>query len=147
MPSLINRLLLKGPSNDPGINSRALERLFNEAELKRRSGWTIDISVSLVEIYNEVIRDLLDISKQKLAIRSSTDGFIGIPGLTEISVNSPAEISKVLAKGKHNRKTSSTNLNQESSRSHAILRANVRVQHKVTGISYVGRLLTIVFLY
>ena len=45
----------KGPSHDPGINQRALQELFRETA-DRSEEWEYVISVSVVEIYNEIIR-------------------------------------------------------------------------------------------
>ena len=40
---------------NPGINQRALKHLFSEIE-DRKDMWTYTVSVSSVEIYNEVLR-------------------------------------------------------------------------------------------
>ena len=51
---LFNRKL-QGPPEDSGINQRALRELF--AETGERSGeWTYTINVSVMEIYNEMLR-------------------------------------------------------------------------------------------
>lgn len=40
---------------NPGINKRALKHLFSEIE-ERKDMWTYSVTVSSVEIYNEVLR-------------------------------------------------------------------------------------------
>jgi len=45
----------QGTVENPGINQRALKHLFNEIE-ERKDMWTYTVSVSSVEIYNEVLR-------------------------------------------------------------------------------------------
>lgn len=46
---------MQGPLENPGINQRALQHLFNEIE-ERKDMWTYTVTVSSVEIYNEVLR-------------------------------------------------------------------------------------------
>jgi len=49
---------MSGPANNPGINTRALQDLFQVKQQRSRE-YSDDITVSVMEIYNEVIRDLL----------------------------------------------------------------------------------------
>lgn len=48
-------LLLQGTSENPGINQRALQLLFSEVQ-EKASDWEYTITVSVAEIYNEVLR-------------------------------------------------------------------------------------------
>ena len=48
----------EGPSTNPGVNTRALTELFRLAG-ERANDFTTEITVSILEIYNEQIRDLL----------------------------------------------------------------------------------------
>ena len=45
---------MEGPTSDPGINQRALQQLFLETA-DRRTEWNYQISVSVLEIYNETV--------------------------------------------------------------------------------------------
>lgn len=47
----------QGSTENPGINQRALKHLFSEIE-DRKDMWTYTVTVSSVEIYNEVLRYL-----------------------------------------------------------------------------------------
>ena len=49
---------MSGPSDNRGVNTRALNDLFERSQL-RSTEWTDTISVSILEVYNEDIRDLL----------------------------------------------------------------------------------------
>lgn len=49
---------MEGTENDRGVNYRTLEELFQLAG-KRKGQYEYIISVSVVEVYNEQIRDLL----------------------------------------------------------------------------------------
>ena len=59
------------------------------------SEWRYSILVSMLEIYNESIRDLLSSNREnKLDIRLNTDGLY-IPGLTQVSVSNLDEVNVV----------------------------------------------------
>ena len=49
---------MQGPPSDPGVYARSLEELFSVID-QRKQTHEYSISVSMVEIYNETIRDLL----------------------------------------------------------------------------------------
>jgi predicted nucleic acid-binding Zn-ribbon protein len=49
---------MQGPPSDPGVYARSLEELFRVVD-QRQQTHTYSMSVSMVEIYNETIRDLL----------------------------------------------------------------------------------------
>ncbi len=78
--------------------------------------------MSYVEIYNEIIRDLL-VTKSKdtyLDLRDDPEKGIIIAGVTEFQVTEPKEIISLLTIGNRRRTTEATNINYTSSRSHAI---------------------------
>ena len=84
----------QGPSSNPGINQRALKLLFEETR-DRGVDWNYTINVSVIEIYNEMIRDLLgDDRSAKLEVKQGKDGLF-VPGLTEIQVNNVDELNEV----------------------------------------------------
>ncbi|CAN9506562.1 unnamed protein product [Ophioblennius macclurei] len=133
---------MEGVTEDPGINQRALNLLFSQVTDKS-SDWDHKISVSMVEIYNETLRDLLgDQPSDKLDIKLNPDGSgqLYVPGLTELTVQSPQDINKVLDLGHRNRATACTNLNEHSSRSHALLIVTVAGINLTTGGRTQGKL-------
>nr|XP_046205768.1 kinesin-like protein KIFC3 isoform X2 [Oncorhynchus gorbuscha] len=114
---------MEGVAKDPGINQRALRLLFSEVT-EKAPDWDFKITVSMVEIYNETLRNLLgDNQGEKLDIKMNPDGSgqLYVPGLTEFTVQSPEDINRVFELGHMNRATACTNLNEHSSRSHALL--------------------------
>ncbi|XP_053323503.1 kinesin-like protein KIFC3 isoform X2 [Spea bombifrons] len=132
----------EGTSEDPGINQRALQALYKEMEA-RRGLWDYSVSLSMVEIYNEVIRDLLSKDPQeKLDIKLNPDGsgHLHVPGLTSTEVSSFRHIKKLLALGKRNRATFSTNMNERSSRSHALLTITITGRDLTAGTVTTGKL-------
>lgn len=86
--------LKQGTAANPGINQRALRKLFREIE-QRGTEWDFNISVSVLEIYNENIRDLLNHdSSTKLEVKMSASGMY-VPGLTSYKVTGVDDINKV----------------------------------------------------
>ncbi|WUR04627.1 kinesin-like protein KIF21B [Vairimorpha necatrix] len=93
-----------------GIVPRSLEYLFNK---------DCKISCSFIEIYNEEVIDLLSSHKIPLSLRESK-GDVIIAGVTEKEVYNLEEVTNLLRQGCQERTTKSTNMNSQSSRSHAI---------------------------
>lgn len=76
--------------DDPGVTPRAMMELFRQLD-ELRGEWTYTLTLSILEIYNESIHDLLNNNnagkeKEKLDIRQTPDGNT-VPGLTEIPVS------------------------------------------------------------
>ncbi|XP_039769361.1 kinesin-like protein KIFC3 isoform X3 [Ornithorhynchus anatinus] len=133
---------MEGTPENPGINQRALQLLFSEVR-EKASDWEYVITVSVAEIYNEALRDLLGKEPQeKLEIKLCPDGSgqLYVPGLTEFRVQSVEDINKVFEFGHTNRTTEHTNLNEHSSRSHALLIVTVRGVDYSTGLRTTGKL-------
>ncbi|XP_063266649.1 kinesin-like protein KIFC3 isoform X5 [Prinia subflava] len=133
---------MEGTAANPGINQRALQLLFSEVRGKA-ADWDYTITVSAAEIYNEALRDLLGKEPQeKLEIKLCPDGSgqLYVPGLTEFRVQSVEDINKVFEFGHIKRVTECTNLNEHSSRSHALLIVTVRGLDRSTGLRTTGKL-------
>ncbi|XP_070574041.1 kinesin-like protein KIFC3 isoform X3 [Ptychodera flava] len=131
---------MEGPADDLGINQRALQLLFDERE-DREKEWDYVITVSIMEIYNEMLRDLLSNDPTyKMDIKMNQDGGLYVPGLTCHEVETVDEVNQVLNLAKVNRATASTNMNEHSSRSHALLCVTVKGMNRTTGSRTIGRL-------
>ncbi|PRP79637.1 non-claret disjunctional-like [Planoprotostelium fungivorum] len=130
---------MEGPRDNPGVNSRALSELFKIVE-ERGEDYRIDATVSILEIYNEAIHDLLipaaKARSKKLDIKQGPEG-MHVPELTSVTVRNAEE---VVTLGGKNRATSSTNMNEHSSRSHLVLMISVRCQNLLTGEKAFGKL-------
>ncbi|TYI10623.1 hypothetical protein ES332_A09G154100v1 [Gossypium tomentosum] len=77
------------------------------------------LRVSYLEIYNEVVNDLLNPAGQNLRIRENAQGTF-VEGIKEEVVLSPAHALSLIAAGEEHRHVGSTNFNLLSSRSHTI---------------------------
>lgn len=66
---------MEGTDQNRGVNYRTLEQLFHIAK-ERSETFTYNISVSVLEVYNEQIRDLLSTSPTSKRCDSCTFCFI-----------------------------------------------------------------------
>lgn len=84
------------------------------------------VEVSMMEIYNDQVYDLLSgAAEEALDIRQTGDGTVHVPGLKQVPVFGLDDVLRVFAKGSSNRATAATNLNELSSRSHSVLAVDV----------------------
>ena len=133
---------MEGPAENPGVNSRAINELFRLAG-ERGEDYEVEISASMLEIYNETIRDLLvprSAETQKLEVRLTGDGSVHVPNLSAQRVSKPSDIGSIMETARGNRSTFATNMNEHSSRSHMMLSVFVQSTNKVTGVIYRGKL-------
>uniref|UniRef100_A0A7M4FEF0 Kinesin-like protein n=1 Tax=Crocodylus porosus TaxID=8502 RepID=A0A7M4FEF0_CROPO len=131
-----------GMDCEPGIYIRTLNDLFRALEATSDS-MDYTVSMSYLEIYNEVIRDLLNPSSGFLDLREDSRGSIQIAGITEVSTTNAQEIMQLLTKGNKERTQEPTAANKTSSRSHAVLQVTVKRMSRVKDITEearVGRL-------
>ncbi|XP_016010587.1 kinesin-like protein KIF22 [Rousettus aegyptiacus] len=116
-----------GSPEQPGVIPRALMDLL---QLTREEGaegrpWTLSVTMSYLEIYQEKVLDLLDPASGDLVIREDCRGNILIPGLTQKPITSFADFERHFLPASRNRTVGATRLNQRSSRSHAVLLVKV----------------------
>jgi hypothetical protein len=92
------------------------------------------VEISIMEVYNDQIHDLLvnnmqsvdgNINTPSLDVRQTPDGSVFVPGLIQVRVHSLEDVMAVFGRGSANRMTATTNLNERSSRSHLILQVTV----------------------
>ena len=111
---------MQGSREDPGVNIRALDKLFSVAS-ERDVDTEYNIRISLLEIYNERIQDLLSATPTQQLKAIQTVGGMQVQDLTYVQVDSAAQVLDALTAGSKNRKVTSTAMNADSSRSHLIL--------------------------
>ncbi|KAH9691254.1 kinesin-like protein KIN-7E [Citrus sinensis] len=108
---------MHGEQKSPGIIPLAVKDVFGI--IQETPGREFLLRVSYLEIYNEVINDLLDPTGQNLRIREDAQGTY-VEGIKEEVVLSPAHALSLIATGEEHRHVGSNNFNLLSSRSHTI---------------------------
>ncbi|KAK8400868.1 hypothetical protein O3P69_002554 [Scylla paramamosain] len=133
-------LEVEGDVAGVGIIPRAVEHLFRGIEERREAARAtattppdFKVTAHFMELYNEEIIDLFEpgfkgSSKGGIRIHENSDGGIYVTGVTTRNVTSLEETMQCLRAGALSRTTGSTNMNTQSSRSHAIFTLLVRQQ-------------------
>lgn len=119
-----------GTKEKPGNSVLIIDDMFKA--IKDDFEFDYELKVSYVEIYNEIIRDLLVVKSKEtyLDLRDDPIKGVQIAGVKEYMVKNSNEIMKLLHEGNKRRTTEATNANQTSSRSHAILQIQVNKREK-----------------
>ena len=120
--------------NYRGIIPRAITRLFQE--LGGKVDYESKVSISYLEIYNEIIFDLLspipaNEQKGEINFQEDSKGNVVVKGLTKHSVANEEEAFNLLFEGESNRTVSEHQLNKGSTRSHCIFTISVEMKSKV----------------
>ena len=121
-----------------GIIPRMITHVFKY--IYNTEGTDFTIIVSMIEIYQEKIRDLLDISRINLNIREDNIKGIYVDGCSERYVVCPNDVLVLLELGSSNRAQAATNMNEHSSRSHSIFILTIKQTNKNDGSSKIGKL-------
>ncbi|KAK7282893.1 hypothetical protein RIF29_12000 [Crotalaria pallida] len=125
-----------GEGSSGAVIPRVLESIFSRVNSMKESTEFL-IRVSFIEIFKEEVFDLLDSNSSRgeaaastakpvvparvpIQIRETANGGITLAGVTEAEVKTREEMLSYLASGSLSRATGSTNMNSQSSRSHAI---------------------------
>ncbi|XP_052196757.1 kinesin-like protein KIN-8B isoform X2 [Diospyros lotus] len=130
-----------GTQDDPGLMVLSLHTIFDLIKTDNSSD-DFGVSCSYLEVYNEVIYDLLEKSSGHLELREDPEQGIVVSGLRCVKVQSADKILELLNLGNSRRKTESTEANETSSRSHAVLEITVtrRQRNKYSGQVMKGKL-------
>merc|ERR1719215_1213329 len=117
-----------------GIIPRAIEQVGKYKTDLELDGWAYDMHVSMLEIYNETIRDLLretDEDKNSHDIKVDKEGerFVTNLSLKPIDPTNPTEIEKVMEQAARFRSVSATGMNQTSSSSHSVFTLHLKATH------------------
>jgi len=112
---------------------------------EREHNFRFECFLSMVEIYNENIRDLLcdqraDNSKKRYDIMRDPMVGMYVRDLTSEPVQTASHCRALIKQGNTNRSVGTTNLNELSSRSHMLVTLTVRTTDLHTNDNYVGKL-------
>ncbi|WCJ20338.1 kinesin 1 [Euphorbia peplus] len=130
-----------------GLIPRSLEQIFQISQSLSAQGWKYKMQASMLEIYNENIRDLLSTNKsncpenagKQYTITHDTNGNTDVSGLTIVDVCSIREISSLLKQAAQSRSVGKTQMNEQSSRSHFVFTlrisgVNENTEQQVQGV-------------
>ncbi|KAG9160007.1 hypothetical protein Leryth_005742 [Lithospermum erythrorhizon] len=121
-----------GTSDQRGLIPRTLEQVFATKQTLQLQGWKYEMQVSMLEIYNETIRDLLSSNRtgfdasraenngKQYAIKHDANGNTHVSDLTVVDVRSSKEVSYLLEQAAASRSVGRTQMNEQSSRSHFV---------------------------
>ncbi|KAF5978206.1 kinesin [Fusarium coicis] len=113
---------MMGYGKEIGIVPLICQDMFRRIdELKKDKTTKCTVEVSYLEIYNERVRDLLNPStKGNLKVREHPSTGPYVEDLAKLAVNEFQEIEHLMDEGNKARTVAATNMNQTSSRSHAV---------------------------
>jgi len=122
-----------GTQEAPGIMVLTLRDMFTTINGDKDRDY--EVKVSYVEIYNEVIHDLLIPNSKDTYLELRDDPIKGVTlaGVIENRVDDSKHVMNLLLQGNKRRTTEATNANQTSSRSHAVFQISVASKEKTKG--------------
>jgi kinesin family protein C2/C3 len=130
---------MEGTAECRGVNPRSMQLLFERITQSQKE-FSYTVSMSMLEIYNESIRDLLALPADRgksLEVRQGPQGN-HVPDCRLEIVTSVEAVNELWLEGSRNRSVASTNMNEHSSRSHLIVSVVVEGVNLATGIRTFG---------
>jgi len=123
---------MDGAAGSPGIIPRTVDLLFKAMGEASILGWKYTVTAFFLEIYNEVLYDLLDNVSKDVEIRmasakSKTD--IYVSNISIIEVKTAQALYDLMEVSRSNRATAATIGNERSSRSHAVTKIEIVGKH------------------
>lgn len=116
---------LRNDAEQAGVIPRTFEQIWSH--INRAQNMNFLVAVSYLEIYMEELRDLLKPNTTAvLELRERGSGIV-VPNLHSVLCKSADEMQHVMLKGNKNRTTGRTNMNEHSSRSHAIFMIKIEM--------------------
>uniref|UniRef100_A0AAV2LQU4 Kinesin-like protein KIF13B n=1 Tax=Knipowitschia caucasica TaxID=637954 RepID=A0AAV2LQU4_KNICA len=125
---------MMGSGDQPGLIPRLCSALFERTQKEQREEESFTVEVSFMEIYNEKVRDLLDPKGGRQTLKVREHKVLGpyVDGLSRLAVASYKDIESLMSEGNKSRTVAATNMNEESSRSHAVF--NIILTHTLKDV-------------
>lgn len=120
-----------------GIIPRTFEQIWSH--INRKTNMNFLVAVSYLEIYMEELRDLLKPGNNHLELRERENG-VHVPKLHSVLCKSEDEMLNIMSIGNKNRTTGFTNMNEHSSRSHAVFLIKIEMCESDSTAIKVGQL-------
>lgn len=119
---------MMGTKNNRGLIPRICYEIFNRQLTHNNEDIGSDqitycVEASYLEIYLEKVYDLLS-KNNKIRIRDHKESGPYVEGLTHVVVNQHSDLLRIINQGNKIRAVASTNMNERSSRSHAVFTIN-----------------------
>jgi len=132
---------MEGPENDRGVNFRALRELFSIRDDRMAGGnFECSMKLSILEVYNETIVDLLEGGSRAAAAASPAlvkgldvrvgKGGVYVDNLIEVEVFNESDVVDLMRLGHSHRSVGSHDFNEHSSRSHLVLSITIETGMK-----------------
>ncbi|CAD5221400.1 unnamed protein product [Bursaphelenchus xylophilus] len=123
-----------GNPEERGIIPNSFAHIFDHIS-KCNHDKTFLVRVSYLEIYNEEIRDLLAKNQDHhgLEVKERPDIGVFVKNLSNVTVSSADHMFKIMQFGNLNRHIGATNMNQQSSRSHALFTVTIECSQNLNG--------------
>ncbi|XP_017463263.1 PREDICTED: protein claret segregational-like, partial [Rhagoletis zephyria] len=131
---------MDGVPTNVGVIPRTVDLLFDSIKNYKRLGWVYEIRVTFLEIYNEVLYDLLSNEQKDMEIRMAkhNKNDIYVSNITQETVTSASRLRDLMDVAKMNRATAATAGNERSSRSHAVTKIELIGYHAEKNETSVG---------
>ena len=117
---------IMGDEANPGLTPRAIEEVMRIVYQGSKKGkFSVNMEAYMLELYQDTLNDLLlspdkANNPPKLDIKKDAKGWVTIQNATVVPVGSKEDIMHVVESGLKVRRTASTKMNVESSRSHLV---------------------------
>ena len=125
---------------DEGIIFKACDYLFEKIQLNKNLNKTEDINyeikISYIEIYNEIVKDLINDKGPSLMIVEEPQKGVICSNVKEVIITDSVQLKKIINESNKRRTMASTDQNQFSSRSHAILQMTLEKKIKKSEENY-----------
>ena len=141
---------MSGSGSVSGIIPRAVDKMVQEVISLRESGWQIKLKASILEVYNESIRDILtsssgdgllgetNVSENKASAKhriTFSNGKVSVSDMSSVEIDTSTLeggrrcLDEILSRSQKNRTTASTAMNERSSRSHCLFYLDISGYH------------------
>lgn len=126
-----------------GMIPLTFNKIFNDIEELKQSGWEYLVEGQFLEIYNETILDLLNNNRSSGDVKyeikhDDNDNKTHISNMSSIPLTSANEAISTFNKSSMNRSTATTKSNERSSRSHSIFIIKTKGYNRQTNKSCEG---------
>jgi len=130
-----------GNHHEDGIAQRTMREVFKVAKSLGEE-YSVKISGSMLELYNDCLIDLLPHKGriQKLRIRHHGTGTVQVEGLQEYSASNESELINMFRSGKKQRVIMGNAMNIESSRSHVMFNVKIETINHLTQEVQAGKI-------